>query len=50
MIHSHSKWEPCDKRCPVYWKRESVWAGKTEAHYPDSVKRDIVINGVVFKP
>ena len=49
MIHSHSKWETCNPRCPVFYKRNEVWEGKAEAHYPDSVKRDIVINGVTFK-
>lgn len=49
MIHTHSKWERCDFKCPVFNVRFSVWNGKIEAHYPDSVKRDIVINGVTFK-
>ena len=49
MIHSHSKWEPCGFWCPVFKSLRDVWAGKAEAHYPDSVKRDIVINGVTFK-
>lgn len=49
MIHQHSKWEPCSFKCPVFNMRFSVWKGEVEAHYPDSVKRDIVINGVVFK-
>ena len=50
MTHSHSKWEPCNGSCPVYWRRVDVWEGRLEAHFPDSVKRDIVISGVVFKP
>ena len=46
MIHSHSKWEPCTFKCPVF---KVPFEKKAEHHFPDSVKRDIVINGVVFK-
>ena len=52
MKHTHSKWEPCSWtqfKCPVFYKMDDVRSGKALEQYPDSDKKDIVINGVRFK-
>ena len=45
FMHNHSRWEPCSFRCPIWFFMDE----RFKAYYPDSDKRDIVINGVVFK-
>jgi hypothetical protein len=52
LKHNHSKWERCSWsafKCPVFYKLAEVWEGRALEQFPDSDKKGIVINGVVFK-
>ena len=52
LMHNHSRWEPCSWsrfKCPVFYKMDLIRTGNALEQFPDSDKKDIVIQGVVFK-